>query len=73
MAVFHSSRATLLKLWEGAMQGYINHENILRYKKLIAASEADPHRDEARHRTLVQLLTEEQAKRIRPDDWPDTV
>ncbi|WP_167771606.1 hypothetical protein [Bradyrhizobium niftali] len=55
------------------MQGYINHENILRYKKLIAASEADPHRDEARHRTLVQLLTEEQAKRIRPDDWPDTV
>jgi hypothetical protein len=55
------------------MYDYINHENIRRYKKLIAASEGDPQRDEARHRTLVQLLAEEEAKRIRPVDWPDTV
>jgi hypothetical protein len=55
------------------MQGYINHENIRRYKKLIAASDADPHRDEARHRTLVQLLAEEETKHEKPYDWPDTV
>lgn len=53
------------------MQDYINHENIRRYKKLIATSEGDPHRDEARHQTLLRLLAEEQAKDVKPDDWPD--
>jgi len=27
------------------MNDYVNHENIRRYKKLIAISEGDPHRD----------------------------
>jgi hypothetical protein len=32
---------------EGAMQSYINHENVRRYRKLIAISDGDPCRDEA--------------------------
>jgi hypothetical protein len=55
---------------ESAMNDYINHENIRRYKKLIAISEGDPHRDEARHQTLIRLLAEEEAKHTKPDDWP---
>ncbi len=52
---------------------YVNHENIRRYKKLIAISENDPHRDEARYQTLVRLLAEEEAKHTKPDDWPDNM
>jgi hypothetical protein len=58
---------------EGAMHDYINHENIRRYKKLIAISEGDPHRDEARHQTLVRLLAEEEAKHTKPEDWPNNI
>lgn len=54
------------------MQSYVNHENIRRYQKLIAISEGDPSRDEARHQTLLRLLAEERAKDVRSDDWPDT-
>ena len=54
------------------MQDYVNHENLRRYEKLIAISEGDPSRDEARHQTLLQLLAEEKAKDVRPDDWPNT-
>jgi hypothetical protein len=53
------------------MQNYVNHENIRRYEKLIAISESDPSRDEARHQTLLRLLAEENAKDVRPDDWPN--
>jgi hypothetical protein len=53
------------------MQNYINHENIRRYQKLIAVSEGDPSRDEARHQTLLRLLAEERAKDAGPDDWPN--
>ena len=53
------------------MHDYINHENIRRYKKLIAISESDPQRDEARHQTLVRLLAEEKAKDAGPEDWPN--
>ncbi|BAL78392.1 hypothetical protein [Bradyrhizobium cosmicum] len=53
------------------MQNYINHENIRRYQKLIAVSEGDPSRDEARHQTLLRLLDEEKAKEERPHDWPN--
>jgi hypothetical protein len=48
------------------MQYFINHENIRRYRKLIAVSEGDPSRDEARHQTLLRLLAEEIAKDERP-------
>jgi len=53
------------------MTSYVNHENIRRYEKLIAISEGDPSRDEARHQTLLRLLAEEKAKDTRPDDWPN--
>ena len=53
------------------MQSYVNHENIRRYEKLIAISEGDPSRDEARYQTLLRLLAEERAKDVRPADWPN--
>jgi hypothetical protein len=52
------------------MRSYINHENIRRYQKLIAISEGDPCRDEARHQTLLRLLAEEEAKEVDPKDLP---
>ena len=53
------------------MQNYVNHENIIRYQKLIAISEGNPSRDEARHQTLLRLLAEEKAKDEKPQDWPN--
>jgi hypothetical protein len=50
------------------MRIYINHENVRRYRKLIAISEGDPCRDEARHQTLSRLLAEEQVKKPEPND-----
>ena len=50
------------------MQSYINHENLRRYRKLIAISEGDPCRNEARHQTLVRLLAEEEAKEKEPNN-----
>jgi len=52
------------------MRSYINHENIRRYRKLIAISEGDSCRDEAPHQTLLRLLTEEVAKELPPEDLP---
>lgn len=54
------------------MQNYVNHENIRHYKRLIAISEGDLSRDEARHQTLLRLLAEERAKDVGPDDWPNS-
>ncbi|WP_285807948.1 hypothetical protein [Bradyrhizobium sp. 62B] len=53
------------------MRNYVVNENIRCYRKLIAMSADDPHRDEARHRMLLQLLAEEEAKHMKPDDWPN--
>jgi hypothetical protein len=53
------------------MQNYVNHENIKHYQKLIAVSEGDLSRDEARHQMLLRLLAEERAKDERPYDWPN--
>jgi len=53
------------------MQNYVVNEKIRCYRKLIAMSTDDPHRDEARHRMLVQLLAEEEAKHVKSNDWPD--
>lgn len=44
------------------MQRYVHDENIVRYRNLIAISECDPSRDEARHQMLLRLLAEEQSK-----------
>jgi hypothetical protein len=38
------------------------NENTVRYTKLIAITEGDPSRDEARYQTLLRLLAEERAK-----------
>ena len=47
------------------LQRYVN-ENIAYYQKLIAESERDPSRDEARHQMLRQLLADELAKDKKP-------
>jgi hypothetical protein len=52
---------------------YVNHQNIRCYRKLIAMSTDDPHRDEGRHQTLVQLLAEEEARHTKSADWPSAV
>jgi len=44
------------------MDRYVQNENIARYRKLIAISEGDPLRDEARHQTMLALLAEELTK-----------
>ena len=44
------------------LQRYVN-ENIAYYQKLIADSERDPSRDEARHQMLRQLLADELDKK----------
>jgi hypothetical protein len=42
------------------MEHYINRENILKYKRLLA--DADVEQDPVRHSLLLRLLAEEQAK-----------
>jgi hypothetical protein len=48
------------------MQTFGHNENIARYKRLIAAVEGDPTRDEARFQTLLRLLADEVAKDAQP-------
>ena len=50
------------------MPGYVHDENIAHFKKRIAESELDPSRDEARHRMLLMLLAEEEAKDKKPTE-----
>jgi hypothetical protein len=47
---------------EVVMQSFIQNENIALYKVLIAESARDPSRDEHRHKMLLTLLAEEEAK-----------
>ncbi len=55
------------------MQHFIQNENIVRYRKLIAIGEGDPHRDEVRYQTLLRLLAEEEKKYAEPrSHWHDT-
>jgi hypothetical protein len=63
-AAFVFVRTTL----EVEMQRYVHNENIAHYQKLIAASELDPSRDEVRHKMLLRLLAEENAKDKKPLD-----
>lgn len=48
------------------MQRFIHHENIERYRKLIADAERDPSRDKARYKVLLRLLADEEAKDAEP-------
>lgn len=50
------------------MRRFVEHENIERFRKLIAVSKADPSRDEARHQMLLRLLAEEVAKQENEQD-----
>lgn len=38
------------------MKNYVQNENLVRYRKLIAIRESDPHRDEARYQTLLRQI-----------------
>jgi len=44
------------------MHDYIHNANIELYRRLIIESECDSKRDENRHKTLLRLLDEENAK-----------
>jgi hypothetical protein len=44
-----------------SVQRFVHSENITYYKRLIAESERDPSRDEARYQMLLRLLAEELA------------
>ena len=44
------------------MDRFVQCENIVRYRKLIAITEGDPNRDEARYQMLLRQLAEEQAR-----------
>jgi len=48
------------------VQRFVQHENIERYRKLIAIAQGDPSRDEARYQTLRRLLADEQEKLAKP-------
>lgn len=48
------------------MRRFVEHENIERFRRLIALAEGDPNRDEARYQVLRRLLAEEQAKLEKP-------
>jgi hypothetical protein len=59
-----------MQSYMSAMQSYMNDENIKRYQKLIAISEGDPCRNDARHQTLLRLLADEKAKEKPKDRAP---
>jgi len=48
------------------MQRYIHEQNLLNYRKLIAASAIDPARNEIQHAWLLKLLAKETAIGIKP-------
>jgi hypothetical protein len=49
------------------MLRFRHNENLAIFQKLIIASERDPSRDEDRHKMLLQLLADEEAKDKPPD------
>jgi hypothetical protein len=44
------------------MERFVHNENIALYRRLISESERDLSRDEGRHKMLLTLLAEEEAK-----------
>lgn len=49
------------------MPNYVHDENIAHFKKLIAESRLNLSRDEGRHKMLLTLLAEEEAKDKKAD------
>jgi hypothetical protein len=50
------------------MERYIHNETLAQYRRLIAASELDPARNEVQHRWLLKLLAAEEAIDGKPLD-----
>jgi hypothetical protein len=48
------------------MERYIHEQNLLSFRKLIAASAIDPARNEIQHAWLLKLLAKEIAHEIKP-------
>jgi hypothetical protein len=48
------------------MERFIHYENLAHYRRLIAASERDPARNEVQHNWLLKLLADEEAKDVYP-------
>jgi hypothetical protein len=48
------------------MERFIHEQNLLNYRKLIAASAIDPVRNETQHAWLLKLLAEEMANSVKP-------
>jgi hypothetical protein len=48
------------------MERFIHNENLAHYRRLIAASERDPARDEVQHNWLLKLLVDEEANDVYP-------
>jgi hypothetical protein len=63
-------RSMIVSAWgcprEAEMERFVHEENIALYKKLIAEDERNPSLDEDRHKTLLMLLAEEEAKNKKP-------
>ena len=49
------------------MERFVHNANVEHYRRLIAESERNPSRDEDRHKMLLMLLAEEEAKDKKPD------
>jgi hypothetical protein len=60
--------APLITAWRRLMDRFVHSENVTRYRKLIAISENDPARDEARHQTLLKLLADELVRDKQPKE-----
>jgi hypothetical protein len=52
---------------EVEMDRFIHDANVEHYRRLIVESERNPSRDEDRHKMLLMLLAEEEAKDKKPD------
>ena len=50
------------------MERFIHHQNLASYRRLIAASERDPARNEIQHKWLLKLLADEEATDGKPLD-----
>jgi hypothetical protein len=50
------------------MERHIRQKNLARYRRLLAASECDPVRNEVQHNWLLKLLADEEAEDTNPQD-----
>jgi hypothetical protein len=53
---------------EVTMERHIHQKNLAHYRRLLAASEGDPMRNEVQHNWLLKLLADEEAEDANPLD-----